>query len=214
MSSALMAMASWRGRDTSTELSVAFVKFQLDGQPAANIHHLVPRELHDMEIEVRVSRWPEGATHLVLTPISAEPKSTYPGTADPDMVSGTGIVPRLLSIQHNRGIGYAFNTGYQVLNAVMQSTPGHQQWHTLYLMAVKAYGLEAHFTPRQAKRYASWRQSVIDKVNAGDETHLRPARYDAVLSVLFPEMAPGLAKGYGSTSRADLRILNMRSPEH
>jgi hypothetical protein len=30
-----------------------------------------------MEIEVRVSRWPEVATHLVLTPISAEPKNTY-----------------------------------------------------------------------------------------------------------------------------------------
>lgn len=59
------------------ELSVAFLKFQLGGQPAADIHHLVPREMHDMEIEVRVSRWPENATHLVLTPISAEPRSTY-----------------------------------------------------------------------------------------------------------------------------------------
>lgn len=59
------------------ELSVAFLKFQLGGQPAADIHHLVPREMHDMEIEVRVSRWPENATHLVLTPVSAEPRSTY-----------------------------------------------------------------------------------------------------------------------------------------
>lgn len=59
------------------ELSVAFLKFQLGGQPAADIHHLVPREMHDMEIEVRVSRWPENATHLILTPVSAEPRSTY-----------------------------------------------------------------------------------------------------------------------------------------
>lgn len=59
------------------ELSVAFLKFQLDGQPAADIHHLAPREMHDMEIEVRVSRWPENATHLILTPVSAEPRSTY-----------------------------------------------------------------------------------------------------------------------------------------
>lgn len=125
----------------------------------------------------------------------------YPGAADPEMVGGAGIISRLLSIQHNRGIGYAFNTGYQVLNSIMQSTPGYQQWHTLYLMAVKAYGLEAHFAPRQAERYASWRQGVIDKVNAGDETHLRSARYDAVISMLFPEMAPRLVKGYGSTSR-------------
>ena len=126
----------------------------------------------------------------------------HPGAADPEMVDGAGIVSRLLSIQHNRGIGYAFTTGFQVLNAIMQSTPGYRQWHTLYLMAVKAYGLDARLTPRQAERYASWRQGVIDKVNTADETHLRPARYDAVLSVLFPEMAPRLANGYGRSGVA------------
>ncbi|HEY8707705.1 MAG TPA: hypothetical protein VIM34_06875, partial [Burkholderiaceae bacterium] len=59
------------------ELSVAFLKFQLGGQPAADVHHLVPREMHDMELEVRVSRWPDNATHLTLTPVSAEPRSSY-----------------------------------------------------------------------------------------------------------------------------------------
>ena len=108
-----------------------------------------------------------------------------------------GIISRLLSLQHNRGVGYAFDTGYQVLNAITQSGPGYQQWHTLYPMAVKAYGLETQFTPKQAERYAAWRQGIIDKVDAGDETHLRPARYDAVLGILFPEMAPRLANGYG-----------------
>ena len=121
----------------------------------------------------------------------------YPGAADPEMVGLAGIVPRLLSIQYDRGIGYAFDTGYQVLNAIMQSGADYQQWHTLYPMAVKAYGLESRFTAKQAERYASWRQGIIDKVEAGDATHLRPARYDAVLSVLFPEMAPRIANGYG-----------------
>lgn len=127
----------------------------------------------------------------------------YTGAADREMVRGAGIVSRLLSIQHNRGVGYEFTTGYQVLSAIIQSTPGHQQWHTLYLMAVKAYGLDAQLTPKQVERYASWRQGVIDKVEAGDETHLRPARYDAVISVLFPEMAPRLNKGYGSILRPE-----------
>ena len=40
-------------------------------------------------------------------------------------------------------------------------------------------------------------KGIIDKVDAGDETHLRPAHYDAVLGILFPDMAPRLAKGYG-----------------
>lgn len=33
----------------------------------------------------------------------------YPGAADPEMVGGASIVSRLLSIQHNRGIGYGRN---------------------------------------------------------------------------------------------------------
>lgn len=126
----------------------------------------------------------------------------YPGAADSEMAGVAGIISRLLSIQHNRGIGYAFDTGYQVLNAIMQSGSGYQHWHTLYLMAVKAYGLESRFTQKQAERYALWRQGIIDKVNAGDETHLRPARYDAVLSVLFPEVAPRLASGYGRSQQS------------
>lgn len=121
----------------------------------------------------------------------------YPGGTDSEMVGVAGIIPRLLSIKHNRGIGYAFNTGYQVLNAIMQCGTDDQQWHTLYPIAVKAYELEAKFTKEQKQRYANWRQGIIDKVNASDKTHLRPALYDAVLGVLFPPMAPRLANGYG-----------------
>ena len=69
-------------------------------------------------------------------------------------------------------------------------------------MAVKAYKLEAKFTQEQRKRYANWRQSIIDRVAAGDETHLRPARYDAVLGVLFPALAPRLATGYGLSKQS------------
>ncbi|SDY65155.1 hypothetical protein SAMN04487939_104259 [Lysobacter sp. yr284] len=59
------------------DLTVAFLKFHFDGQPAAEVHQLAPREVHDLEIEVRVSRWPQDKRELRLTPISVEPKSTY-----------------------------------------------------------------------------------------------------------------------------------------
>lgn len=121
----------------------------------------------------------------------------YPGAGDNEMLGHAGIVSRLLSIQKNRGVGYAVRSGYQVLSAIMQSSTDYQLWHTLYPMAVKAYDLEDHFTPKQAERYAAWRQSIIDKVKVQDMSHLRPSRYDAVLSILFPAMAPRLAKGYG-----------------
>jgi hypothetical protein len=89
-----------------------------------------------------------------------------PGAADATMVDEAGVIPRLLSIQQNRGVGYAVDTGFQVLNAIMQSGTGTQQWNTLYPMAVKAYGLETQFTQKQADRYAAWRQAIIDKVAA------------------------------------------------
>lgn len=181
----------------------------------ARIYLAAATELHDTNTRIekarRVHQGPDPEPQLLVK--SNEPwlqlmeaaealaAHGYPGAADPEMVGVAGIISRLLSIKHNRGIGYAFNTGYQVLNAIMQSTLGYQQWHSLYLMAVKAYGLEAKFTPKQAERYASWRQGVIDKVNAGDERYLRPARYDAVISMLFPEMASRLVKSYGSTSQ-------------
>ncbi|WP_312428888.1 hypothetical protein [Achromobacter sp.] len=59
------------------DLTVAFLKFQFDGLPAAEVHQLAAREVHDLEIEVRVSRWPQDKRELRLTPISVEPKSTY-----------------------------------------------------------------------------------------------------------------------------------------
>lgn len=117
------------------------------------------------------------------------------GGADAEMLNETGIVPRLLSIQHNRGVGYAVNSAFQVLNAIMRSGPDTQQWNTFYPMAVKAYGREAQFTVKQANLYGAWRQAIIDRVAAGEG--LRPARYDALLSVLFPELASRIATGYG-----------------
>ena len=120
-----------------------------------------------------------------------------PGALDRMMVDESGMVARILSIQQNRGVGYDMNTGYQVLNAIMQSGHDNKRWHTIYTMAVKAYGLEAHFTKAQADSYTRWRQSIIDGVDLQDVTYLRPSTYDKVLGVLFPEMARGIAKKYG-----------------
>jgi hypothetical protein len=54
------------------ELAVAFLKFLIDGEPAASIHYLTPGQTHDLDIEVRVSRWPEAAELLELRPLSID----------------------------------------------------------------------------------------------------------------------------------------------
>lgn len=59
------------------DLAVAFVKFTLDGQPAAETHFLTPDQVHDLNIEVRVNRWPLGAETLELRPISIEAAGTF-----------------------------------------------------------------------------------------------------------------------------------------
>ncbi|KXS31619.1 MAG: Uncharacterized protein AWT59_2253 [Candidatus Gallionella acididurans] len=64
-------------KEVLIELNVAFLHFEIDGQPANRIHFLTPQEAHDLEIEVRVSRWPDNATTLNLRPVSVEPPDTY-----------------------------------------------------------------------------------------------------------------------------------------
>lgn len=64
-------------QEVPVDLMVAFLKFQFDGRPAIELQHLSPGEVHDLEIEVRVSRWPAEQEALLLTPVSVEPKATY-----------------------------------------------------------------------------------------------------------------------------------------
>lgn len=78
------ARPAWAGEliqrqepEPPVELIVAFLKFHIDGVSAADVHYLAPAQVHDLEIEVRVSRWPEDKRELQLTPVSVEPKSTY-----------------------------------------------------------------------------------------------------------------------------------------
>jgi len=59
------------------ELTVAFLKFEIDAVSVQYIHQLSPGEVHDLELEVRVSRWPKEHSELQLTPVSVEPASTY-----------------------------------------------------------------------------------------------------------------------------------------
>ena len=98
-----------------------------------------------------------------------------PGAADPAMLDEAGLIARILSIQRNKGVGYDVGTGYRVLNAIMQSGKNNKCWDTLYAIAVKAYGLETHFTPDQASKYEGWRQTLIARVEANDDAYMRPA---------------------------------------
>ena len=59
------------------QIEVAFVKFEINGRPAREIDALTPNTIYDIGIQVRVSRWPDSADRLIVTPVSMEPSGTY-----------------------------------------------------------------------------------------------------------------------------------------
>jgi hypothetical protein len=59
------------------ELAVAFIEFMIDGKTAEKIQALTTQEAHDLDIAVRVSRWPETADALTLRPVSIEPIASF-----------------------------------------------------------------------------------------------------------------------------------------
>lgn len=63
--------------EPQSELHVAFLSFTVDGAPADQIQFLTPYETHDLEIEVRASRWPDDAAELRLSPVSIESTGAY-----------------------------------------------------------------------------------------------------------------------------------------
>jgi len=59
------------------DLEIAFLLFRINGEAAAEVHFVAPGVLHDLEVEVRISRWADGADLLQLKPVTIEPSSSY-----------------------------------------------------------------------------------------------------------------------------------------
>ncbi|MDO9072218.1 MAG: hypothetical protein Q7U73_03050 [Rubrivivax sp.] len=119
----------------------------------------------------------------------------YPEAGDEDLLGFHRILPRLLSIRNNRGVGYGFGTAVEVLNAIQQSQPGNRSDWTLYLIAAKVYLPKLPDDKRTW--FEDWRDTVVAAVKRTDYMYMRSSRYDRFLSLLFPEMAPALAKPFG-----------------
>ena len=67
--------------------------------------------------------------------------------------------------------------------------------HSLYLIAEKAYRQADASTP--PKWYTQWVDGIKESIKRGESTYLRDGKYDRLLSLLFPEMAAGLAHDFG-----------------
>ena len=92
------------------ETTVAFLKFDIDGEPARHWNYLKPGTSYDLTIEVRVSHWPKGACVLSLTPVTIDirerdwlPSFSFgkPKGDGPFILTGTGRA--ILEVAHSFG---------------------------------------------------------------------------------------------------------------
>lgn len=92
------------------EATVAFLKFDIDGEPAKHWNYLKPGTSYDLTIEVRVSNWPKGASALSLAPVTLDirerewlPSFRFekPDGDGPFTLTGTGRA--VLEVAHSFG---------------------------------------------------------------------------------------------------------------
>lgn len=93
-----------------SETTVAFLKFEIDGEPAEHWNYLKPGTSYDLSIEVRVSNWPKSARVLSLMPVTVDIrewnwlpsfKFERPEGDGPFILTGTGRA--VLEVAHSFG---------------------------------------------------------------------------------------------------------------
>lgn len=126
----------------------------------------------------------------------------YPEAKDDFLFIRRGnVIERLLSMKLDMAVGYSLDTAWQVINAILQEHARSAKWQTLYLMAIKAY--KPTLSEVQAARVEEWRQSVRKSLEDGRDEFRRDRKYDRLLSLLFPELAPALNRPLpGDTPRS------------
>lgn len=131
----------------------------------------------------------------------------YPEAGDINLIGAHGILARLLSIRSNRGVGYRYDSAMPVLNAIRQARGVERSNHSLFFIAARTY--KPPLTPSQQNWFDAWTEEVKASIREGEITYLRDPAYDQLLSILFPEMAPALAKSRGKripSDQGDLKI--------
>lgn len=116
----------------------------------------------------------------------------YPEAEDKELLN---IIERLLSIKDDKGVGYRLETGWQVINAVLQDKENKWTWHTLYLMAIRQY--QPKLSKDNADMVEEWRNRVLKSIKEGSTPYLRSPKYDKLIGLLFPEMGEALNKDFG-----------------
>ncbi|MDZ7914363.1 MAG: hypothetical protein U5O16_21395 [Rhodococcus sp. (in: high G+C Gram-positive bacteria)] len=115
----------------------------------------------------------------------------YPEAGDENLIGSSSILARVLSIMLGRPVGYRYDNVMGVLNAIRQTSGPRLSTLSIYFIAARAYPLQ--LSGQEREWFDSWAREVRQSIKAGETRYLRTPVFDRLLSLLFPEMAPGLA---------------------
>jgi hypothetical protein len=135
------------------------------------------------------------ARELVADAVDKLAMHGYPEAGDENLVGHGAILARVLSIMLRRPVGYRCDNLMGVLNAIRQTSGSRRSMLSIYFIAARAYPPE--LSTEQREWFDGWAGEVRKSIRAGETTYLRDPAFDRLLSLLFPEMAAGLAKPFG-----------------
>lgn len=105
------------------------------------------------------------------------------------------VIARILSFHDGTGIEYRTDV-WGVINAILCDGMSARQWHTLYLIALKAY--PQTLTKEHQDKVTAWRNNIVESIRKEEENYVRETTYDRLLGLLFPEMHVALEKPFGT----------------
>lgn len=149
--------------------------------------------MHDAHGDIQAER---KAREVVADVVDKMAMHGYPEAGDGNMIAS--FVPRILTLVLGRPVGYRYDNVASVLNAIRQSNGARLSTLTVYFVAAKAY--PPKLTSTQQRWFDDWAAGVRQSIKYGETTYLRDPSFDRVLSLVFPEMAAGLAKPFGKLS--------------
>ena len=108
------------------------------------------------------------------------------------------VLPALLSIRHNRPIGYKVKSVFQVIESGLRNgfrDVGQHAFAILYLWAYKAY------MPTVSEKNRQWLRDYAHKVKRsveeGEDKYRRYGGFDEAIELLFPELEADLKTDFG-----------------
>ena len=105
------------------------------------------------------------------------------------------VISRLLSLKHDHGIGFKYETGFEVLNSIWQLQDRNRQDIPLYMAAARYWKIRQN--EKQTETVRSWRITIVASLKAAETTYVRSNENDQLLTLLFPELEEVLAKTSG-----------------